>query len=105
MKGIERTAWFVLGMFMMIACAAVEYPYYGFSQIPDDCWTKGKLLGRLGSGGWPDLDFSNCKPDASKPGKCWVQESSVFFAKETALQECQQALSDCQKGNPPNPSP
>lgn len=94
---------FFLGVLAITGCAAVTYKYYGVS-MPDECYSKGMLLGKLGKGGWPDLPMTTCQPDAQVKGKCWVQTTEDFFQKDQALSICMQQLQDCQHGAPPTPT-
>lgn len=94
-------AGYVLGLMSVVACAGVTYKYYGIS-LPDECYDKGNLLGKLGNAGWPDLPLSQCRPDDVVKGKCVVQIQDEYFKMKTELEQCRQALSDCQSG-PPNP--
>ncbi len=88
-------------MVALIACAAksVVYPYYGM-ELPGNCYTDGKLLGKLGDGGWPDLPLSECTPDANVKGKCWIERTADHFAKEKDLEDCHIALDACQHPQP-----
>lgn len=92
------------GIVTLYSCAAtVNYKYYTPS-MPDDCYDHGQLLGKLGNDGWPDLPLSECKPDDTPNGKakCAVQLLDDYFKKDIALKTCEQKLSDCQGGPPPN---
>jgi hypothetical protein len=98
--------WAVFNFLCMgiIACGAIQYRWYT-PDLPDECYAQGKLLGKEGKDGWADLSMEECKPVASpSPGpraRCAVQLLSDFRSAEKELLECRQALSDCQKGAPP----
>jgi hypothetical protein len=93
----RRSAFYgaTISMISLISCASVTYKYYGLT-VPDTCYAEGSLLGKLGASGWQDLPFSECEPDASLKGKCVVELASDHFAKETALEQCQSDLKNCQ---------
>jgi hypothetical protein len=93
----------VINLLCFSGCAAIVYKYYTLDQIPDGCYMGGKLLGKLGSGGWPDLSFSDCKPTVDNLAPCVVEFLTEHDKKETELLQCRQMLSDCQGGNPPSP--
>jgi|SRR5271166_1194366 len=96
MNKLREAGYFVLGFALSLACATTQqYKYYGMN-LSSDCYTSGSLLGKQGSDGWPDLPLSDCAPDAQVKGKCAIQLASDFFAKDKALADCQQQLSDCQ---------
>lgn len=90
----------VVGLTILTACAAIKYKYYGI-QIPDGCYAQGFLLGKSPTDkDWPDLPLTQCQPDSVNKGKCVVQKSDDFFAKDKELLECRAALDSCQRGNP-----
>lgn len=101
---MKRAKTFILGygfgVLTLVACANVTYKYYGIS-MPDECYDKGTLLGKVGNDGWKDLPLTECKPDQSIKGKCVMQTTADFFNKEKDLQECQKALDACQRGPQP----
>ena len=84
-----------VGILSLVGCASVSYRYYGLS-LSNDCYAQGSLLGKLGAGGWPDLAFTECQPDPSIKGKCVVELAADHFAKETALEQCESDLKNCQ---------
>ncbi len=94
-------AGYLLGILSMAACAAVEYRRYGLI-LPAECYDRGTLLGRQGSGGWPDIPFTQCKPDEVVRGKCVIELQDDFFAKDAELRQCRQALKDCETGDIPS---
>lgn len=101
MKHFQFFLGFVFGLMLITACAALKYKYYGL-DLPAPCYDDGTLLGKAPNDkDWPDLSFTQCKPDAQVKGKCVIQKSSDFFSKDKDLKECQQALSDCQRGQSP----
>lgn len=91
-------AFYLLGVISVAACAgvAVQYRYYGV-QLPEECYSGGMLLGKLGEEGWPDLPLSRCKPDDVSKGKCWVQLSEDYWAKDTELLKLRKDLDECQR--------
>ncbi len=99
MKTIREAGFFFLGFALSLACAtATPYKYYGLN-MPSACYVSAQLQGKTGAGGWPDLSGVECEPDEQVKGKCVIQLTSDFFAKDSALQTCQQQLSDCQAKN------
>lgn len=86
--------------FALAACAGFRYRYYAPS-LPDSCYDQGKLIGKDGKDGWPDLAFSECKPRDGVHPKCVVQLDGEFFSMKRDLIECRQALIDCQRGPKP----
>jgi hypothetical protein len=96
----------------MAACATT-WKYYGEllsdrvltpddvgKKLSDLCYDEGKLLGKQGSDGWPDLPLDECKPDQAIAGKCVVQTTDVYRALEKDDEDCHIQLSDCEKGKP-----
>jgi len=81
--------------------AAVVYPYYGMN-LPVNCYTEGNAIGKPGSGGWPNFPMSECAPDATNKGKCWLEKTEDHFAKDKDLTDCHIALDSCQHPQPQN---
>jgi hypothetical protein len=90
---------YLLGVISMVGCASISYRYYTMS-LPDDCYDKGTLWGKQGSGGWPDLPFLDCKPDSGNKGKCIAMMTSEFISQKKDLDECHVALDSCQHPPP-----
>lgn len=86
----------ILGLLFFVSCGSLVYKYYGI-DVPDECYERGKLLGKQGSGGWADLSFTECEPDETTKGKCVIMQRTEFFAAKTELEQVRQALKDCQK--------
>lgn len=107
---------FIIGIFTMIGCASspiFPWNYYNV-QMPDGCYDQGKLLGKLGSDGWPDLNLDACKPDPDPtPGgpspapspiklKCMTMLADDFFSLQADDEKCHSDLDACQH---PAPTP
>jgi hypothetical protein len=79
---MERLAWFTLGCFLFVACAAtpITFPYKWFYPSPVAVWEfpGAKLLGAK-----PEDDklLSDCKPAQGADGKL-VQKCGVVFLDE-----------------------
>ena len=90
----------LMGLMLVFGCAGVVYKYYTLDQIPDGCYQGGKLLGKLGTGGWPDLSFQDCKPTADDKAPCIVEFLVEHDRKELELLQCGQKLSYCETPGP-----
>src|SRR5882724_6916025 len=87
---------FIIGTAFTVSCAGIQYRHYGLS-LPDECYQKGSLLGKLGKDGWPDVPFSQCKPDDVVKGKCVIELEQDYFSKDSELNNCREALDSCQR--------
>jgi hypothetical protein len=87
-----------LGISVMTACATTSARYYGLS-LPDDCYSRGTLLGD--SNEWPDMSFDICRPSKDILGKCIIQKDSDFFGMKQSLANCVIELDACQRGPMP----
>lgn len=102
-----------LGLLTISACAtAFPWKYYA-TDMPTSCYDQGKLLGKSGTGGWPDLTLDQCKPDPEpSPGsspitqpvelKCMTMLVADFTELKADDEKCHADLNSCQHGAPPN---
>lgn len=83
------------------ACAStmpsIGYTYYGLGALPPDAYATGKLLGKSGEQGWPDLTLTACEPDAISQGKCIVLVEAQFYSMVKELLTLRQEYSDLQQ--------
>src|SRR5215469_14150950 len=95
MRPFTKGLWsgFIFALVLAAGCAATTWRYYG-EQLPgrtivqadvgeklsDLCYNEGRLLGKEGSDGWPDLPLTECKPDTALAGKCVVQMTETYRA-------------------------
>lgn len=86
--------------------------------MSDACYDSGKLLGKLGTDGWPDVSLDQCKPDPvpspNPDPKGSPAPAPVLFKCVTLIRadwdslkaddlKCHQDLQICQKGPAPSP--
>lgn len=105
---------FFIGVFCVIGCASSPiFPWHYYApSLPSSCYDQGQLLGKLGSGGWPDLSMDECKPDpAPTPGqpqpsaspiqlKCMVMLVDDFYSLQADDEKCHSDLDSCQNPQP-----
>lgn len=117
---------FILGLLTIAGCATVfPWRYYN-SNIPerkiteqdvgkslsDLAYDEGILLGKSGSGGWPDAPLNQCKPDPlPSPGaspspvpdelKCVTVLVDDFYSLKADDEKCHANLQTCQQGAAP----
>lgn len=92
---------FALGVTMMVGCSATfPYQYYATS-MPEECYDKGNLLGKLGKDGWKDQPMTECKPGASKKLKCITMFDGDFYSLKADDLKCHSDLQSCQRGSKP----
>lgn len=97
----------------MVGCAtAFPYRYYATS-MPPSCYDLGQLLGKTGSGGWPDASLDQCKPDPDLPPgspsgapqpvklKCMTMLVDDFYSLKADDEKCHADLQICQQGPQP----
>lgn len=100
---------FVLGCATIAGCASIfPYRYYN-TQMPPECYDQGRLLGKLGPEGWPDLSLADCKPDPEpSPGssivpkrqKCTTLLDDDFYSLKADDEKCHEQLKMCQNPEP-----
>lgn len=92
---------FVIGAICITGCAGVAYKFYNV-DMPADCYQNGSLIGNPNEDPtWTNLPLSTCQPDPANKMKCATLKYSDFTRLKTDLGKCQDALKECQKGNPP----
>jgi hypothetical protein len=104
---------FVIGVLTAFGCASTwVFPYRNYAlDQPTDCFDQAKLLGKLGTGGWPDLPGDTCKPAPSpSPGQpegnempCSIVMTSDWYILKADSEKCHNDLQNCQKGSVPSP--
>lgn len=100
---------YALGLITLAGCATAFPWHYFASQMPDSCYEQGKLLGKEGKDGWPDLPLTSCKPDPDsadpkiKPVKlkCITVLVDDFYSLKADDEKCHADLQACQKGPRP----
>lgn len=108
----------LMGIVTVVGCASTGFPWlYYNAQMPESCYDQGKLLGKTGSGGWPDLSLSECKPDpvpsgSPTPGrpspvllKCMTMKADDFYSLRADDEKCHADLQICQQGPMPTGRP
>lgn len=104
---------YTLGVLTIIGCAtAFPYRYYA-AEMPDTCYDQGKLLGKSGKAGWPDLSLKECKPDPTPttspiPGdpkpvrlRCMTLMIDDWYSLKADDEKCHSDLDACLKGPKP----
>jgi hypothetical protein len=95
---------FLLGLCCVIGCASIPFSWnYYNTQMSDACYDNGKLLGKVGAGGWPDLSLDQCKPDSIDKFKCVTLLRVDWDSLKADNMKCHQDLQDCEKGAAPTP--
>jgi hypothetical protein len=88
----KRDAWFILLGIALVSCAGASYTYYNL-EIPDGCYSQGKLLAHLAQ---DDKPLTICQPDASNKMKCAVFTEDEKTRLFTDYDKCIADLKACQ---------
>lgn len=104
---------YALGILTIVGCATTFPWRYYATEMDDTCYDHGKLLGKPGKGGWPDLSLNQCKPDptptatppagAPKPIKlkCMTLLVDDWYSLKADDEKCHSDLVACQQGPKP----